>query len=342
MPAISVIIPVFNTEPYLANCLASIHGQTFTNFEAIVVDDGSTDGSASIARTVAEKDSRFRIVTQENRGLSEARNAGIEVAQGDWITFVDSDDMLAPNFLQALFDAIMATGADIACSAKHFFGEGNLVSGKKKFDFSGIGLFTDSGIGMPAGERLPGNKPCTRLSPAAALANALYQNDKPDYSAWNKLYAANLWKDRRFPPGKFFEDMATVPQVFLDARLVAFVSEPLYLNRRHSTSILATSYDRKKAELLDIAEAVCGLVAGKGAGLERAARSNLFSASCSILMRTGDTPEFADFRERAWKHIRELRFGALLNPRTRCRNKAAALISFAGRAKLVKALRRHG
>ena len=93
---------------------------------------------------------------------------------------------------------------------------------------------------------------------------------------------------------------------------------------------------------MDIAEAVCCLVAGKGALLERAARSNLFSASCSILMRTGDTPEFADYRDRAWKHIRELRLGALLNPRTRCRNKAAALISFAGRATLVKALRRHG
>jgi hypothetical protein len=136
--------------------------------------------------------------------------------------------------------------------------------------------------------------------------------------------------------------MATIPQVLLDAKLVAFVPEPLYMNRRHSASILATAYSRKKAELLDIAEAVCGLVADKGALLERAARSNLFSASCSILMRTGDTPEFADYRDRAWKHIRELRLGALLNPRTRCRNKAAALISFAGRATLVKALRRHG
>lgn len=329
MPAISVIIPVFNTEPYLANCLASIYGQTFENFEAIVVDDGSTDGSADIARTIAEKDSRFRIVSQENKGLSEARNAGIEVAQGDWITFVDSDDMLAPNFLQALFDAIMETGADIACSAKHLFGDAKQKASKI------------STIQAHYGPKPPsGNYAC--LSPATALANALYQNDKPDYSAWNKLYAARLWKDRRFPPGKFFEDMATIPQVILDARLVAFVPEPLYLNRRHSTSILATSYDRKKAELLDIAEAVCGLAKGKGSSLERAAKSNLFSASCSILMRTGDTQEFADYRERAWKHIKDLRLGTLFNPRTRRRNKAAAFISLAGKATLVKALRRHG
>ena len=334
MPAISVVIPVYNTESYIADCLASIHGQTFQDFEAIIVDDGSTDGSASIAKEFAKEDPRFRIVSQENKGLSEARNAGIEVAEGDWITFVDSDDMLAPNFLQALFNAAMQTGADIACSAKHFFGEGNLVAGN--------GFFADSGIGMPVGERLPGKKPHVALSPVKALANALYQNDKPDYSAWNKLYATRLWKTRRFPAGKYFEDMATIPQVFLDARLVAFVPEPLYMNRRHSASILATAYDCKKAELLDIAEAVCSLVAGKGNGLEKAARSNLFSASCSILMRTGDTPEFADYRERAWKHIQELRMGALFNPRTRSRNKAAALISFAGRATLVNALRRHG
>lgn len=335
MPAISVVIPVYNTESYIADCLASIHGQTFQDFEAIIVDDGSTDGSASIAKEFTKEDPRFRIVSQENKGLSEARNAGIEVAEGDWITFVDSDDMLAPNFLQALFNAAMQTGADIACCAKHFFGEGNLVAGN--------GMFADSGIGMPAGSEMPaGIKRCAALSPAKALANALYQNDKPDYSAWNKLYATRLWKTRRFPAGKYFEDMATIPQVFLDARLVAFVPEPLYINRRHSASILATAYDRKKAELLDIAEAVCSLVAGKGARLMRAARSNLFSASCSILMRTDDTPEFADYRERAWKHIRELRLGALLNPRTRSRNKAAALISFAGRATLVNALRRHG
>ena len=322
MPAISVVIPVYNTESYIADCLASIHGQTFQDFEAIIVDDGSTDGSASIAKEFTKEDPRFRIVSQANKGLSEARNAGIEVAEGDWITFVDSDDMIAPNFLQALYDAAMQTGADIACCAKHFFGEG---------------------VVSRSGERLPiGNKMPAALSPVKALANALYQNDKPDYSAWNKLYATRLWKTRRFPAGKYFEDMATIPQVFMDARLVAFVPEPLYMNRRHSASILATAYDRKKAELLDIAEAVCSLVAGKGAGLEKAARSNLFSASCSILMRTDDTPEFADYRERAWKHIRELRLGALLNPRTRSRNKAAALISLAGKATLVNALRRHG
>ncbi len=335
MPAISVVIPVYNTESYIADCLASIHGQTFRDFEAIIVDDGSTDGSAGIAKEFTREDSRFRIVSQENKGLSEARNAGIEVAEGDWITFVDSDDMLAPNILQTLFDAARSTGADIACCAKHFFGDDNLVAGN--------GKFADSGIGMPAGSEMSaGIKRCATLSPAEALANALYQNDRPDYSAWNKLYATRLWKTRRFPAGKYFEDMATIPQVFLDAGCIAFVPEPLYMNRRHSASILATAYSRKKAELLDIAEAVCSLIAGKGALLERAARSNLFSASCSILMRTGDTLEFADYRDRAWKHIRELRLGALLNPRTRCRNKAAALISFAGRATLVKALRRHG
>ena len=327
MPAISVVIPVYNTEPYLADSLSSVLSQSFTDFEAIIVDDGSTDGSASIAREFAERDARVRIVTQENKGLSEARNAGIAVAQGEWITFVDSDDLIAPDFLQAMLDAAKSTGADIACSGKVLFEKDVAQDGCK----------------MPTAYKTPAsNKRPAALSPANALANALYQNDKPDYSAWNKLYATRLWKTRRFPAGKYFEDMATIPQVFLDARLVAFVPGPLYLNRRHSTSILATAYDRKKAELLDIAEAVCSLVAGKGARLERAARSNLFSASCSILMRTDDTPEFADYRDRAWKHIRDLRLGALLNPQTRRRNKAAALISFAGRATLVKALRRHG
>ena len=327
MPEISVVIPVYNTAKFLAQCLDSIVHQTFRDFEAIIVDDGSTDNSIEIARDYASRDSRFHILQQENKGLSEARNTGINIARGEWFTFVDSDDMIAPAFFETLLNAAKAAHADIACSGKVSFGE-------------------TSEVNMPEGKNSENQNaapPKARvLTPEDALANALYQNDKPDYSAWNKLYAANLWKERRFPPGKFFEDMATIPQVFLAARLIAFVPEPLYLNRRHSTSILATSYNRKKAELLDIAEAVCSLVAGTGALLERAARSNLFSASCSILMRTGDTPEFADYRERAWEHIKELRLGALCNPRTRARNKAAALISFAGKGTLEKALRRYG
>lgn len=317
MPAVSVIIPVYNTEQYVAECLASVLAQTFQDFEAIVVDDGSTDGSAAIASEFAKKDSRIRIVSQENKGLSEARNAGLDVAQGEWITFVDSDDAIATGFLQALVDAANTTGADIACSGKS--------------DFENLSEIPSSA--MPS-------KKCTELSPSDALASALYQKDKPDYSAWNKLYAKHLWKTRRFPAGKFFEDMATIPQVFLEATRIAFVPEPLYLYRKRPTSILATPYSRRKAELLDIAESVVQLVKGRGNRLENAAQSNLLSASFSILMRTPDTEEFSDYRKRAWKLVKMLRTKAFFSIHTRFRNKIAAMLSFCGEKKLNSVLRR--
>ena len=320
MPEISIIIPVYNTEPFLTQCLDSILGQTHADFEAIVVDDGSTDNSIDIVREYAGRDSRFRVIQQENKGLSEARNAGIDVARGNWYTFVDSDDMVAPTFLETLLNAATANKAEIACGGKLPF------------------------CGTPQGcTGQDAAAPETRvLAPEEALANALYQNDRPDYSAWGKLYSASLWRERRFPPGKFFEDMATIPQAFLACSRITFTPGPLYLYRKRASGILATPYTLKKAELFDIAESICTLVRGRGEPLEAAARSNLFSVSCSILKRTPETEEFADYRARAWATIKKFRTGAIFSTRNRTRNKIAALCSLGGRNLLGFMLRRFG
>lgn len=319
MPEVSIIIPVYNTERYLADCLSSILAQTYTDYEAIIVNDGSTDKSIDIIEPFAAKDNRIVIIHQENRGLSEARNTGIKAAQGKWITFVDSDDMLAPTFLQKLLEAAKQNNATIACSDKQLFWAESEIN-------SGYASATQS----------------IALSPEKALERALYQKCGPDYSAWSKLYDTQIWQSRRFTPGIYFEDMDCIPQVLLAAERIAFVPEPLYLNRRHNTSILATDYNRKKAELLNIAERICSLVKGKDAEIQRAAHSNLFSASCSILMRTPATAEFKDFRNRAWKHIKEFRKETLFNANSRTRNKVAAIISFGGKTIFGFALRRLG
>lgn len=297
----------------------SVLAQTFSDFEIIAVDDGSTDNSAAIVEQFAAKDNRIVIIHQENKGLSEARNTGIKAACGNWITFVDSDDMLAPRFLQKLLDAAKQNNASIACSDKQLFWKDSEIANGETATAQAIAL-----------------------SPEKALERALYQKEGPDYSAWSKLYDAQIWQSRRFTPGIYFEDMDCIPQVLLEAKKVAFVPEPLYLNRRHNTSILATAYNRKKAELLNIAERICSLVKDKDVELQRAAHSNLFSASCSILMRTPDTDEFKDFRTRAWMHIKEHRQEALFNTGNRTRNKMAALISFGGKAIFKFALRRFG
>ena len=96
---LSIIIPVYNTKPYLDACLQSVIGQTYQNLEILIIDDGSTDSSGAICDEYAEKNHKFKVVHQSNRGVSVARNIGIELAQGDWVWFVDSDDIIIPNFI---------------------------------------------------------------------------------------------------------------------------------------------------------------------------------------------------------------------------------------------------
>lgn len=114
LPLISVIIPAYNTEAYLARCLDSVLSQTLTDFELLLIDDGSTDGTAAIADRYAEADSRVKVIHKENGGVSSARNRGLEVARGEFITFVDSDDTVQPTYLEKLYTALCETGADIS------------------------------------------------------------------------------------------------------------------------------------------------------------------------------------------------------------------------------------
>ena len=113
--AISLVMPVYNVEKYLKRALESVQTQTFKNFELIIVNDGSTDGSKAIAESFCEKNENFILINQENQGPSVARNTGLKVCKGDYIGFMDSDDYLEPEFLESLYTAATENDADIAC-----------------------------------------------------------------------------------------------------------------------------------------------------------------------------------------------------------------------------------
>ncbi len=303
MPEISVIIPIYNTELFLGECLESIAAQTFPDFEAVLVDDGSTDSSASIAEGFVKKDSRFHLVSQRNMGLSDARNTGLRNALGNWITFVDSDDVLHVNALKILWQAALELDVPIVAS--------------------GMTPFT---------HRLPRQKSVCgtlqKISSEEALTRAFYQNAVPDFSPCYKIYKKALWENRKFPPGIYFEDMATIPAVFHEAVHVGICKTPLYFYRKHPTSILASPYTLKKAELLAIAEKNLETFGNISPPVRKAAESLLVSASFSILMRTPKNDEFSPIRKRAFGWIKKFRLQTLRDRRTRFRNKAAALLSY--------------
>ena len=317
MPAISVIIPLYNTEAYIKDCLDSLVAQTFTDFEAIIIDDGSTDGGARIAASYASSDNRFKLIGQPNKGLSEARNTGLKIMRGEYVTFIDSDDCVTPNFLETLFFIAQLHQADIACCMSQNVDESYAADGST-----------------------PNTAVSQLLTAEEATRIALYQDSLPDYSAWNKLYKASLWKDCRFPAGMLFEDFAIIPEVLLNANKVAVTKSKLYLYRKRSTSILSTNFSIKHTALLDIAENVFEAMKPRSKKLYKAARSMLVSASFSVLMRTQDTEEFAECRQRALKQIRKYRFGTFFDLSIRMRNRMAILISYLPRFLFLKLLKK--
>lgn len=114
MPEVSIIVPVYKVEPYLNKCVDSILAQTFTDFECILVDDGSPDSCGKICDEYVQKDSRVKVIHQENQGLSAARNSGLDMASGAWIVFVDSDDWIEPDAVEVLYRAALQNDADMA------------------------------------------------------------------------------------------------------------------------------------------------------------------------------------------------------------------------------------
>ncbi len=319
MAQISVIVPIYNTAIYLKECLDSLLAQTFHNFEAILVDDGSTDNSFEIANEYVQKDSRFKIFQQENQGLFSARNTGLKHAVGKWITFLDSDDCFSPYFLEKTLKLAEATLSKIAISAHYTFSENLKPTNPKHQKFSSY-----------------------ILNGKEALQNALYQKNMPDYSAWNKLYSAEIWQNTSFKPYKFAEDLATIPEILLNTNRIIITTQPLYFYRKRKDSLLNTPYNKEKTELLEIAENLFDKISTIDKRLIPAAENTLLSASFSILWKTPDTDEFADVKKRAYKHILRLRFKSLFDTRTRFRNKVASFISIFGKRILIFCMRRFG
>lgn len=349
MATVSVIIPVYNTEAYLEECLQSLQNQSYGDFEAIIIDDGSTDGSAKIIEQFTQKDSRFKKIphsskisngSKNSKGPAEARNIGLDEAQGDWICFVDSDDKISEDFLKNMLASAEKNNADMVCSSVEFFGEQS-----RKYSL-------EDGV----------------VTGADACQTMLYQKVFPDYSLWNKLFAAKLWQNLRFGSLQIGEDLETVPLATLKCEQVALCKSAVYFYRKHSQSILSTAYSPEKTKLLDAAEKIHGMfcathgsVVSEGAttgafndavkasqkaavdaSLKKAAQNILLSVSFSILMRTPDEQEFADARNRAWRHIKDLRTSALFDTHVRYKNKVASIASFIGYQFLSAFLKRFG
>ena len=211
---VSVIVPVYNVADYVADCLESLRCQTHGNIEVIVVDDGSVDGSGEVCDRFAAIDARFRVIHQSNKGLSSARNAGLDAARGEYISFVDSDDAISPVFIEAL----LALRADVAqCT------------------------FVTEADGLACCSEIHGG-PIAMTGREACHAQLLDSTGNATV-VWNKLYKASLFNDIRFPADKQHEDEFVTHRVLWNAASFSSVTQPLYFYRQRSNSIMGSGFN---------------------------------------------------------------------------------------------------
>lgn len=225
-PLITVIVPVYKVAPYLDRCIQSIVEQTYQNLEIILVDDGSPDNCPSMCDAWAKKDSRIKVIHKENGGLSDARNAGMAIASGDLIGFVDSDDWISPQMYQNLYDEMIRTDSDIAACGVQMVWEDGTPSR----------MLTKSG--------------CCILNTEDAM-RAIIEETWLKQPVWYKLYRRDTIQGILFPVAKYHEDVFWSYQAIGNAKRVAVNDTPGYFYWQRGESIMGKEYSLKRLDGLD-------------------------------------------------------------------------------------------
>ncbi len=218
-PCLSVIVPVYNAEPYIRKCIASVLNQTFADFELVLIDDGSPDQCGKICDEYAEQDVRVKVIHKRNGGVSDARNIGVDNAKGDYISFVDPDDWIEPVMFRETVDFCRQNGTDIVC-----FEVCEIKHGREyvHYRFNSDCVFT------------------------ARDATEKILNDIIDNSPCNKMYRKEVWKDIRFPVGRRFEDVATIYKTFNQASKIGYIKKYYYNYVKHKGSAIDLSFDAQR------------------------------------------------------------------------------------------------
>ena len=249
---ISVIVPIYKFEKYLKRCVDSLLAQSYSDFELILVDDGSPDNCGSICEEYAAKDKRIRVIHKENGGLSDARNAGLRIAKGEYVAFVDSDDWVATNYLETLLKVIELTDSDI-CECEVLKTTGEI----EKYEKS--------------------EKKYISYSSKEALELLICDKILHQY-VWNKLYKRSCLKDILFAVGKINEDEFWTYQIFGNARRITKISDVLYYYFQRGSSIMGNHYNLKRLDALEAKSLRQQYIEEKFPALTEVSKINLFES----------------------------------------------------------------
>ncbi|MDQ1000338.1 glycosyltransferase involved in cell wall biosynthesis [Neobacillus niacini] len=230
---ISVIVPIYNVEKYLPQCIESIINQTYKNLEVILVNDGSPDNSGEVCNFYRSKDNRIKVIHKDNGGLSEARNIGLDNASGDYVSFIDSDDYIHERFYEILFNMIISTNAEIAqCGFTKVYEEKNIKGNIK------------NQVIVPTSNK-------NILNKIESLTSLFNQDYVVSVVVWNKLYRKELFDNIRFPVGKIHEDEFTTYQLLYKSKKLALTKIPLYYYLQRTNSIMGEKFNSKRLDVLE-------------------------------------------------------------------------------------------
>lgn len=306
IPEISVIVPVYKVEAYLPRCVESLLSQTYKDFEIILVDDGSPDTCPVMCDAYAKKYSNIQALHKENGGLSDARNAGMTIAKGEYVTFVDSDDYVHPAYLEMLMQGIRQ-GADFS-----------VCGFTEVYDGNGIEDLDTSCISAAC------------VNAKEGLVEILYQGFH-DVSAWGILLPASLVRKYPFPKGKLFEDLYTTYKFYLAAETVAFIRVPLYYYFQRKGSIMGRRNEAFIHDLIESSDQLVEACRGKGALIEQAAMNKQFSNYCRLILQTSELKKkYPNQYRRIVTTLKEERMAVLMDKRARMKNRLAALALMGG------------
>ncbi len=218
---VSVIVPVYNVEEYLERCVDSILAQSYNHLEVVLVDDGATDSSGRICDDYADRDSRVRVIHKENGGLSSARNAGIDMASGDYLEFVDSDDWIEPDAVETMLHLALEHRTELVTAGRY-------------------------DVKAKTGERKRGLcPPRTEVISAEEMVRRMFRWSGCDSAACDKLFHRRLFREIRFPYGVVCEDVPIMYRIVLDAGRVTMCSKPVYNYFHRPGSITFTAVSEK-------------------------------------------------------------------------------------------------
>ncbi|MBO5417834.1 MAG: glycosyltransferase [Clostridia bacterium] len=248
MDLVSIIVPVYNVEQWLPRCVDSLIAQTYKNLEIILVDDGSTNNSGKICDEYAEKDDRIVVIHKENGGLSSARNAGFEVAKGNYISFVDSDDWVMPQFIEKLYNAIIENDCDLA----------------------------ECGFAAVSSEVIPEtnrNDSFSVVDDCQAMKTHL-EDGHFRQVVWNKLYKREIITVE-FAEGKYHEDVFWTYQIIANCKKLVHITDVLYCYFQREGSIMGASYSLKRLDGLEATQKRTEFICAKYPSLAGHAQAQL-------------------------------------------------------------------